>query len=292
MTEVPGGMAIDGVYVYPASDPLTYYVLPLTAGPEVDSSGRPTLLLVPTGDTALLQLGAQLPLDDSALERVRQQLAEQLHGQDQSVVRLSPAPLRVDAARLMISSGDQAWTELARSTTSGFPPYMAVFGVPLKPDQSASALAAVQGRQGFLQVVYDVSVAVPCSITGELAGSLVNILRCLDPTQPDEDLDTRSRVLLEGAIADGDLRLDLQGADGLPSEATSVREDLITRGQCLIMQIIRGQAMPADLADVRVTTELNQSMDIPVPRVTDVATWFPAGEGSSHILIPAGQQQP
>jgi hypothetical protein len=189
MTEMPGGFAIEGVYVYPAGEPFTYYVLPMAASAELDPGGNPALLLVPTGTGGLLQLGARLAMEDAALERVRQRLAEQQASEDRALVRLSPAPLQVDAARLMIATSDANWTELARSATSGYPPYNAVFAVQLTSHQCAAAIAAVQGREDFLQVVYD--------------------------------------VWLE---------------------------------------------------------------DMPLSRVTDIATWFPPGESSAHILLAAGKQ--
>lgn len=155
----PEGFRFEGLYCYPSGDPQAYYVVPLEPQPELNGAGNPMLMVLPAGDGALLQLGTQLGPEGGSVERLRQELRRRLDLDNQAAVQIRPAPLQVERAALLVAGSPETpaeLSELAQSSTSGFPPYTAVFNAPIDAGQRAAVASAQAGQEGRLQVRYEV----------------------------------------------------------------------------------------------------------------------------------------
>jgi hypothetical protein len=132
----------------PPGQPELWWYLPTGVVPERTAGGRAGLLLVHTGQTAFLQLGACLGPEAGAVDSLPAPLAQAL-GRE---VSLGPAPVAVEAAELRLRGPGVAPRVLARSETSRVFPYTAVFRVSLDPAGAELAAAATGGRAGLLTV--------------------------------------------------------------------------------------------------------------------------------------------
>jgi hypothetical protein len=153
----PPPFELDGVRL--AADPVrpgvvTY--LPASPTPELDTSGRPTLHILKTPQVASLQFGVHFDLPAGG----ETQLAAQMAQAEPALAnaRLQPAPVQVRHIGVKLADETGAATEIASSTGSGFPPYAAVFSIPLTPAQAAQAISAVGGRRGVLSVEYTMNL--------------------------------------------------------------------------------------------------------------------------------------
>jgi hypothetical protein len=96
-----------------------------------------------------LQAGALFALnarDTTALTKYAAQLAPS--------PRLNPAPIGIVKATLMLTGSDGQAHEIARSTSSLYPPFSAIFSTTLDAANGAIAIAAINGRAGVLSVEY------------------------------------------------------------------------------------------------------------------------------------------
>jgi hypothetical protein len=149
----PPAFELDGVRL--AADPgrpgvVTY--LPASPTPELDTSGRPTLHILKTPQLASLQFGVHFDLPAGGETQLAAQMA--LAEPALANARLQPAPVQVRHIGVRLADETGARSEIASSTGSGFPPYAAVFSIPLTPAQAAQAISAVGGRRGVLSVEY------------------------------------------------------------------------------------------------------------------------------------------
>jgi len=147
-----GPFDIDGIRLEPSDDGATISYVPAEPIPERDAAGRPTLILIKTAQITTLQLGAHFDLDSAALAELMSKIAEQFPAL--AAARLKPAWLNVRKASVVLADGSGVETELKTSPTSAFPPYAAVFSMPLAPAEAAEAMSALGGRRGVLFVDY------------------------------------------------------------------------------------------------------------------------------------------
>lgn len=161
MKESPEGSDFHGIHYYRSKvDQETFFFLPEGPTAQKDPRGKPTLSLIVSDQGAILQLGAQWAADDQLLLKLKEHLARHFH-LDQSLIRLSPAPLSIEKVVLALGDGAGQFDELATSSSSGYPPYSAIFNVRLTAEQKAQAIAALNGRQGFLTVTYRGLLSTP-----------------------------------------------------------------------------------------------------------------------------------
>jgi hypothetical protein len=131
----------------PAGQPRTFQYLPLAPSPQLDPAGRPAVSLLAAGDAAFLQLAAQWDPPADALERLRAQLAEAAGA---GAITLTPPRLSVDRCRLLADGH-----EIGAVTTSGFPPWVALFALALDAGTRSAATAALHGEPGRLTVTFE-----------------------------------------------------------------------------------------------------------------------------------------
>jgi hypothetical protein len=146
---------VDGVQVAPDRSglPILRYV-PATPTPELGPSGKPTLMLLKTSNTASLQLGVHFDLPaggDAVLAR-----AIALHDPALAAMPLQPAAVQIRHIAVTLADENGVAHEIAAATGSAFPPYAAVFAIALDAGQAAQAISAVNGRTGVLAVAYTI----------------------------------------------------------------------------------------------------------------------------------------
>jgi hypothetical protein len=280
-----GGFEFQGLYVYPATgEGATFYYLPLAPSPEMDSKGRPTLMAMPLGKGGFVQLGTHLEAREQTLQALRAELAARLKLADAGQVSLSMAPLKVTGADMEVGDGAGKFGGLAHSDTSGFPPYAAVFHAQTDAAQQAAVSAALNGRTGFLQVSYAAGLSLPIHAEAHLQGDVHGLLTSLSRAQA--DLPALARSLLDEALGQGKLKLEVQASDHASEDlARRAAEQAKARFVELLLQVQRGDAHLPDQATAQAGATLDEFVDLPLTLVTDVATWF-GGQGADHIILP------
>jgi hypothetical protein len=136
------------------NDPSRFYYLAGDPVPELDPSGRPTLLLLASSQGGILQLGTHWTVDDSVLEQMRRALAERFKEAKPELIQFAPVPVAVEGVSLLLGDGTGTFSTLQTSASSGFPPYVAIFSVQVSASQKGQVTAALGGRAGFVRVSY------------------------------------------------------------------------------------------------------------------------------------------
>lgn len=155
----PTEIALGGLRASPHPDDPSFFVYdPGDPEPERSPQGHPVFQLLRLGDSAFLQMGVRWGPGAEALEALREEIARRT-GRPPAQVRLTPLPVAVESVRLELADGDGGFQEIARSTSSGAPPYSALFNVRLDAAQTARAAEAAAGKEGALRVTYHLSLS-------------------------------------------------------------------------------------------------------------------------------------
>jgi len=174
--------------------------------------------------------------------------------------------------------------EVSRSDTSGFPPYTALFHVQTNAEQQAAVMAALNGRAGFLRVIYDAALPVPVKASVRIRGDARDLLAELFTTSENADRTARLRLLLEEAIAQEKLTMEVDTKENTPKDL-SQRAVEQTKARMIEMLLqVQAKDLP-DQAAVEASVVLEDSIELPLELITDVASWF-AGKGAEHIILP------
>jgi hypothetical protein len=296
MIQVAGGFEFQGLYVYPATvtpsassapppEPEIFNYLPLAPQPETDTQGRPTLTSIPFGKGGFLQLGTQWGAQEETLKALAGELATR-QGVDANLVQVRMATVEMTSATLQIGNGSGTWVEVSRSDTSGFPPYTALFHVQTTEEQQAAVMAALNGRTGFLRVIYNSALAVPVQASACIRGDARSLLAEFFAAPENIDRTAKLRSLLEEAIKQGKLTLEVEKKENTPKDLS---QKAIEQAKARLIETllrVRAEDLP-DQAAVKASVELEDSIKQPLEVVTDVANWF-AGKGAEHIILPPG----
>lgn len=145
------------VTVYPdPNDPQRFLYVPGEPVPELGPNGAPALTLLLADAASRLQLGARWTVDAGALDRLCRRVIAGHPELNPAGIDLQPAPARVREVTLLLRDTGR---QLARATSSGFPPHTALFAVPLAAEEErVAALRAVHGTEGVLGVRYTADV--------------------------------------------------------------------------------------------------------------------------------------
>lgn len=272
----PEGFRFEDLYCYPGEEPDTHLVVPLLPGPELTSDGRPVLMTLPAGDGGFLQLGIHLGPSGASLERLRAEVARRT-GAEPEQVRLQVAPIEVDAAALLVAEPDGPEQELARSTTSNFPPFNVAFSVPLTSAQLAAAMAAGMGQTGRLLARFHARVLRPLTVSASARGDIAAVLaRVRAATGDREDV---ARAAIEEAVLTGELRIELAG----PADALSMGDgELLEHGRARVLELLRDlvlrlsrvAAAPPDQAPTALDLSFSEPSWLPLTPTIDIASWF------------------
>lgn len=145
-----GPTSVNGVLLFASpGQPGTFLFVPARPIPQDGGGGRPAVSAVRMPQGVILQAGALFALnaqDTAALTKYVAQLAPS--------ARLKPAPISIVKASLMLTGSDGQAREIARSTSSLYPPFSAIFSATLDATNGATIIAAINGRTGVLSIAY------------------------------------------------------------------------------------------------------------------------------------------
>ncbi len=161
MSAPPGAVwTIDGVRVWgDPIEPNRFVYLPGSPQPQRAPDGSPIGALIVMGGQSILQLGASWGLSEGQDEAIRAALAAPPSGLDRAGLILAMAPLGAVEATLEVADNQGVFAPLARSQTSGYPPFSAVYGVGVEGLTQARAVAALSGHPGALRIAYRADLA-------------------------------------------------------------------------------------------------------------------------------------
>jgi hypothetical protein len=161
MNTQPNASEFEGIRYYRGgADSTAVFFMPAAPAAERDSQGRPSLMLISSDQGGILQLGTRWEAPSDALERLRQHLAGEMNVPP-AAIRLQPLPIEVQSVTLAAGDGEGNFSELQQSRSSGYGALTAIFNVTLDAARKASAIAALNGRAGFLTVTYRATVSLP-----------------------------------------------------------------------------------------------------------------------------------
>jgi hypothetical protein len=193
----------------------------------------------------------------------------------------------VHGVSLLLGDGSGNFSELHHSASSGFPPYSALFSLPLNPAQHTQVVAALNGREGFLHIRYQASLQATAEATGKLRGDVRRLTAQLQGSPAPVTM-AEIEARLQQAVEDGSLQVAVEASDGSPpSLVERVRKLVLTQAAERLLHDIRGETSLPDAAQLEVTMSLSEPLAIALQRQTDVATWFGGASGSAYLQVTA-----
>lgn len=151
----PDAFEIDGVHIFAThDDPPALSYVPAAPGPELGPNGNPTLSVFKMPQMTTLQLGAHLSLSTEEETALKAKIAARYPAYSSASLRL--APITVRNAAVLIADANGAFSQLGTSPTSAFPPFAAIFSLPLTPEYASRAISAIGGNRGLLVVDYTI----------------------------------------------------------------------------------------------------------------------------------------
>lgn len=289
MTDLPNSFVIDGVRLFPGTEPFEFLFLPDAPRPERDANGRPTVSLWTSGRGGRLQLGAQWAVDAATLASLPRMLQRRFPALMLQQIRLSPAPIRIKEVILALGDGNGTWATLASSSSSGFGNYNAIFAAPLTSTQQEQAVAALHGREQFLQVVYCGTLAHPVACTVAIRGDVQDMLDQLGSAPTSSEC----RQQIDQALAAEELVLERSGGDGAPAELWAKAEQAAGDKAAQALQELAAArsdtwwSIDDKEATIDVSASIEAELQLPVECGADVGTWFADGSGGDHITVLA-----
>src|SRR5688500_555110 len=159
-----------------ASDPHTYHFVPARPDLRRDPDGVPLTTMVDAEAAGYLMLSAVWEASADDVEALRHELAARTQQSNVGQLRLSFAPVASVRCNALIGDGLGTFQTAATSSTSGMPPYDAVFSLFLQGEHLAYAKAALRGERGFLSVEYLADLRVPVSATATLDARAADLM--------------------------------------------------------------------------------------------------------------------
>lgn len=287
MNEVSQSFEFRGLLCFARqSAPDSYYFAPLHADLDRDPEGRPLFSLITIGAKGYLMLTAVWRATDKALQALRKEIATRVEIDDPATIELLFAPAKVAKCDLLLGDGSGHFQTLASSSTSGMPPYPAVFGVSLTEEQFARAAAAVNGRVGFMAIEYDVQLSTHVRASARLVPQSVRFISWLRTFASGDQAPFRSA--LEAAIEDGLATVSVS----LPNSPTNqliarLYERLLTQATTVLPRMISSWNDDG-IAELEVVVELVEESSQPMRPLADLAGF---AFDPSHITL-AGSATP
>ena len=284
----PGSIEIDDVTLYESEDD-TWRFIPGKPIPEMAGS-RPTLHLYVSSSGAVLQLGAQWTVRSDLLEKLTKEIALRT-GRQEVDIQLQPAPASVKQVTVETGDGKGPLVAVSSSSSSGFPPYNAIFRIPMDSAKKDAVVAALNGRAGFLAVRYRAAATLKVSAHAVLEGDIAQAAETLDSSS------TFPEVVewINAAVAEGRLNLSVKAiGDADASLLSKAREVALKRfAQALRDWLGRQETIPAGESALRVEAVESELIERVLNRTGDVSEWFEPGQGQKHItVLPGGDVGP
>jgi hypothetical protein len=259
-------------------DPGIWEYLPRSAALRRDPAGHPSLTLIDLDTSGYLLLTATWSAPEDELAALRTEIATQTAISSPDLVRLAFASVASPRCEALAGDGTGSFEVLASSTTSGNPPYDALFNLTLTDGQLAAARAATAGEPGRLAVEYQALLPVPVHATATFTAAGVALGDWITAQGGGPDL----VGLLDTAVQEGVARVRLDACDGDPGLITT---DLYAR---LLDEVARTLSRhdPAVRGDVTVTATLEKRVAESVTAFADIGSIIAAEPGRA----PSGGQ--
>jgi hypothetical protein len=293
----PGRVVVDGVVCYTRDDdPGAWWYVPGDPVPELAGTS-PSLQLFAMPDSGILQFGAEWTVRGELLARIQKTLIAAAV----QTVALQPAPVTVRQVTVEIGDENHPPDVAGISTSSGFPPYRAIFRINLDAWRKNAIVAALNGRTGFVLVRYHVVAPIKASARAKLEGGIETALAALSGSAAPEEI----REWVDGAVATRDLVLT-EETDG-PADAALkqqarelVMEKFVTLLTARLRQPppdsgspkMRRSAAGTSDATLSVESVVSKMVEQQFERVADVSTWFAPGTGAGHVTVLPGPVGP
>lgn len=287
MTESASGSVFRGIYYYQSKDdPATFFYIPEKPCPEKDPGGKPTLTLWVSDQGAILQLGTRCGVNADQFKDILKHVAGQFPDLDSASIRFMPIMASIREATLSIGDGTGKFTDVQTTSTSGFPPFSALFNVSLTAEQKTRAVAALSGHQGFLRIAYRGSLPSEVPVTVSISGDVRYDIEDLGSDATVE----RCRDQIDVAVTAGRLNVTRSYPSGVSDEILKEVEALAReKGAEILLRMscdLRAGFTP-NLSALEVTVSMPEKRYLPIELTADVSTWFIAGQGTDHIRVLA-----
>jgi len=274
--KAPGGLMLEGIFVFPDPDEAgAWCYVPGEPAPERSSSGVPSLHLWMTGASPILQLGTHWAVSEDRLTAVRRQLVDidRACAQQPEILRVRPAPVARLEAALLLGPSAEKLSLVATSTTSGAPPYTALFNVSLPSELAEYAVAALSGTRGHLYVEYHgvlgITVSVAAMISGDARAAVLSLA--------DNSSASRVATVLEEAVERGDLTLTVAVPAGIDEdERRSLIADVNAAAAALLVEVARTPGRSdhdLDASNFAAEARRDLRQGLPFSIRTDVGAW-------------------
>ncbi|MBD1869480.1 hypothetical protein H6F95_19695 [Cyanobacteria bacterium FACHB-471] len=287
--EIPNGFEFQRVYCYPNPDqPLSYYYLPLQIQPQRSADGTPMINFISMGTSGYLQLSVSWEAPSETLDALRQEIAQRENLDNPAVLRFAFAPVTVQQVSLLSNEGER-WEAIATSSSSGFPPYTALFNAHLNAEQQTQAAAALNGRKNCLQVEYHAFLNGVAEASADITGNAANVIAQLKDRRGTLNQDEVQEVL-KRSIDEGELQLTvITSEDASPQLIEQVSTHVLAQGADLLLRFLQGEERIPDITHFRVTVSKTEPRQIDLVLKNDVANWFPNGSSFNQIQpAPSG----
>ncbi|MFJ7956943.1 hypothetical protein ACIQ62_11665 [Streptomyces sp. NPDC096319] len=138
-------------------DPLTVRLLPGEPALDLSPQGVPMASLVMAGDSASLQISAHWWPDHDETDALLARAAEELEASPDALI-VAIGGVEVHGVTLTAREDGGHETVLARSTSSGAPPYTTILTAPVEPTLVPLVKDALSGAAGKLFVRFDATL--------------------------------------------------------------------------------------------------------------------------------------
>jgi hypothetical protein len=285
MNPVLPGFDIDDVHCSRSDDdPNLFYYIPAAPGPELAPSGRPTLSLMVSGQTGILQFGVRWAVDPQTLEAVRAAISQKFPPLSINLIRLVPAPVSVIGVTLQITDGSKL-QDITTVSSSDYPPYTALVNVPLDAASVARAISAINGNKSLLVVRYDVSLSVQNSVLVTIKGDLKSDLAAMDKAAELGDCQKQ----IDEAIQAGRLLVQHSGDSARDELRRQAYDSAVQKAAMFLFQLLRAPRGFPDSAFMEVSASAADTQSVSLAPLTDLGTWISSGQGGDFIHLVNGQ---
>ncbi|RAJ96065.1 hypothetical protein LX87_03815 [Larkinella arboricola] len=257
-----------------------YYYLPEQPKPQTDPDGKPTLSLIVMGGNGFLQLGTVWEADAVTLEELRSHIANE-RNEPAAAIQLNFAPVEVEKVEVVLKTGSEEKV-LATSSSSGYPPFSAIFSAAVTKDDQNAVVAALHQQKDVLRVDYHTVRQTDESVTVTIRG---RIQQAPDGLAENASLQ-ECKEWVVAAVASETLHMVKTGSKKASGELwQTAEEEALEAAAEQVSRYVRGTVFQADEAQINVVSEKSETASTPVIFSTDVSTWFSGNEGNSHIRI-------
>lgn len=263
-------------------EPDTFYFIPGDPGPELMPSGSPAASMIFGDSAAILQLGVHWDVTPDQMKALQEHLRSQFP-QLNSTPQLKREALTVQAVKLALTMPDGSTSVLATTSSSGYPPFTALFNLTLHRAHYSQARLAFTGRQKVMSVCYEISGRSHLVCTATISGDVRNDLQQLDSGA---DIDVL-RAQIDSALSAGRIQLTMSG-DDVSEDLRTKTSNLAKDNAAIVLQrMLTGTDATIDAAHLYAAATLNEERPVKLVREADVGGWFTGSNSASFLVSPA-----